>query len=115
VELDKKFIGTIEPDSGATFDRNGWIALIGAHSSLAAAQTRQGINPFTKEPHVYRPAPDYAGVLRDGAEVGAIHWAMDDSRRLAVWSMPGAEAQVIVVAQDVASRLGCCFHPVTGA
>jgi hypothetical protein len=110
-----EFIGTIEPDAGAALHHNGWIALICAHPSLAPVQTRQGINPFTKEPYVYQPPTDYAHILLDGKEVGAIHWTMDDSRRLVVWSMPGVKTRVIVIAQDVASKLGCRFLHGTDA
>jgi hypothetical protein len=76
---------TIEPINGAAAHRKEWIALNAAHSSLEPAQPRQGINPFTKEPHMYEPAADYARGMIDGTSVG-VHWAMDDSRLLRNWA-----------------------------
>jgi hypothetical protein len=107
--MDMDFLGAIEPDHDASADQNKWIALVGAHSSLAPGKPQQGINPFTKNAHVYKPAPDYAHVLLDGTEVGAIHWAMDNSHRLVVWSVAAAKSHVKAVAQDVASRLSWRF------
>jgi len=106
-----ELLGTIEPAAGDAMHRDGWIALIDAHPSLAPVQPRQGINPFTKLPHIYQAAPDSAIVLLDDAKEGAIHWAMDDSHRLLVWSMPNSRARVVAVAQDVASILGGRFNP----
>jgi hypothetical protein len=107
--LDMQFLGTIAPDDGSSADQGEWIMLIGAHSSLAMAPAQQGINPFTKQSHLFKPAPDYASVLLDGTKVGAIHWAIDGSNRLVVWSVPTAKTHVIDIAQDVASRLSWCF------
>jgi hypothetical protein len=58
---------------------------------------------------VYSPSPDAAIVVVDGIEIGAIHWAMNDSRQLIVWSGPEAKNRVVVIASDVASRLGWLF------
>ncbi len=55
------------------------------------------------------PDPTTAQVIIDGGQVGSIHWAMDDSRRLVVWASAGAEEKVRSVATDVASRLGGHF------
>jgi hypothetical protein len=101
-----QLLGTIEPGHGAMAGRGEWILLIGVHSSLAPGSPHQGINPFTMQPHLFKPAPDYARVLLDGTEVGAIHWAMDGSHRLVVWSVTAARSYVTDIAQDVASRLG---------
>lgn len=105
----------IEPDHGASADQGEWIMLIGAHASLAPGAAQQGISPFTKQPHLFKPAPDYTHVMLDGTKVGAIHWAMDGSRRLVVWSVEVARTHVADVAQDVASRLGWRFSLVTDA
>jgi hypothetical protein len=105
-----ELLGTIEPAAGDAMHRDGWIALIGSHPSLAPVQPRQGINPFTKLPDIYQAATDSAIVLPDDAKEGAIHWAMDDSHRLVVWPLPMARARVVAVAEDVASRLGGRFH-----
>jgi hypothetical protein len=102
-------LGTIEAADGATAGRNEWIALIGAHSSLAPVPPRRGINPFTKEPHNYAAAPDSARILLDGVEVGAIHWAQDQSNRLLVRSVAAVVTHVNLIAQEAASRLGWRF------
>jgi hypothetical protein len=106
-----ELLGTIEPNNGATVSKSEWIALIAVHPSLAQSAPRQGINPFTKEPVMYKPAPDSARVMADGAAVGAMHWAMDDSRRLVVWSLPTTREHVMGIARDVASDLGWRFLP----
>ena len=95
-----ELLATIEPDAGAAAHLDEWIALVGTHSSLAPVQPRQSINPITKEAHVYKAARGYAGVLLDGTIMGAIHWAMDDSHRLVVWSSPTARTHVIVIARE---------------
>jgi hypothetical protein len=53
----------------------------------------------------FTPNPYRSEVEIEGREIGAIHWAMDDSRRLVVWSNVGEEIPVRAVAEDVASRL----------
>ena len=58
---------------------------------------------------VFSPRPDAAIVVVDGTQIGAIHWAMNDSRQLIVWSEPEAKIRVVAVASDVASRLGWRF------
>jgi hypothetical protein len=113
--MDMEFLGAIEPEHGASPEQSEWIALIAAHSSLALGKPKQGVNPFTKKAHMYKPAPDYAQVLLDGAEVGAIHGAMDNSNRLEVWSVAAAKSHVLVIAQDVASRLSWRFVRKTDA
>jgi hypothetical protein len=107
--VDMDLLGTIEPNHGVSADQHEWIVLIGVHSSLAPAVPKQGVNPFSKQPILFKPAPDYASVLLDGRKVGAIHWAMDGSHRLVVWSLAAARTHVADVAQDVASRLGWRF------
>lgn len=107
--MTSEFVGTIEPDTGSLAGKNEWIALIGVHSALALYEPKQGINPFTKAPISFKPHPDTARVVVDGVQVGSIHWAMDDSRRLVVRAERAAIARVIAIANDVASRLGWCF------
>jgi len=103
------FVGTIEPAPGAVTGKGEWIALIGAHSALALREPTQGINPFTKAPMTFKPHPDHAGVFVENVQVGSIHWAMDDSTRLVVWSEAAAKSRVIEIATDVACRLGWRF------
>lgn len=102
-------LGTIEPGLDSAAGKDEWIALIGVHSALALYEPKQGINPFTKAPMLFKPHPDTARVVVEGTQVGSIHWAMDDSRRLVVWAEPAAKAGVVAIANEVASRLGWCF------
>lgn len=102
-------LGTIEPDLGSIAGKDEWIALVKVHPLLALCEPKQGINPFTKAPMIFQPHPDHARVIVDDTQVGSIHWAMDDSRRLIVWSEPAAKSSVLDVANDVASRLGWRF------
>ena len=104
-----QLVGTIGADDASSADQGEWIAPIGKHTSLAAPHPKQGINPFTKQPHLFKPAKDYASVLLEGSKVGAIHWATDGSHRLIVWSAPGAISHVTDIALDVASTLGGRF------
>jgi hypothetical protein len=105
-EVVMELIGTVEPDAGVTNGKAEWICVIEAHPQLSLVPPKKGINPFSKTPHLYRADPTMARVIIEGAEVGSIHWAMDDSRRLVVWSKPGAEEKVRGIASDVAARLG---------
>ena len=104
-----ELVGTIEPESGSSAGKDEWSALIAAHSALAQSAPKQGTNPFSREPLVFRPSPYAASVVVDGTEIGAIHWAMDDSRQLLVWSEAEAKIRVVAIASDVASRLGWRF------
>ena len=100
--MDMQLVGTIGADDASSADQGEWIAPIGKHTSLAAPHPKQGINPFTKQPHLFKPAKDYASVLLEGSKVGAIHWATDGSHRLIVWSAPGAISHATDIALDVA-------------
>ena len=105
-----ELVGTIEPESGSSAGKDEWIALIAAHSALAQGAPKQGTNPFSREPMVFRPSPLAAIVVVDGTKIGAIHWAMDDSRQLIVWSEEAeAKIRVVAIASDIASRLGWRF------
>ena len=104
-----ELVGTIEPESGSFAGKDEWIALIAAHSALASSAPKQGMNPFSGKPMVFSPSPDAASVVVDGTRIGAIHWAMNDSRQLIVWSEAEAKIRVVAIASDVASRLGWRF------
>jgi len=104
-----ELLGTIEPESGSSAGKDEWIALIAAHSALASSAPKQGTNPFSREPMVFSPSPEAAIVVVDGTKIGAIRWAMNDSRQLIVWSEPEAKIRVLAIASDVASRLGWRF------
>jgi hypothetical protein len=110
-----ELVGTLEPGGDLASDRHEWTRLIGVHPRLSPPPPRQGINPFTRKPHTYTPTPDTARVLLNSQEIGVIHRAMDDSRRLLVLSRAGSEEEVIGVAQEIASRLGWHFVSATAA
>src|SRR5882724_7668303 len=101
-----KLLGAIEQGIDGTVGRSEWIQLIDSHPELSHVPDKQGINPFTKRPMLYKAAPDCARVLAGGIEVGMIYWSEDGSHCLTVWAVMGAEAQVATVAEEVASRLG---------
>ena len=104
-----ELVGTIERGSDVTMCQSEWIRLIGAHPELSPVPDREGINPFSKQPMLYKARPDTARVLVGAADVGLIHWADDGSSRLVVWSNAGSKDAVRRVARDVASRLGWQF------
>jgi len=108
-------LGTIEPTAETPTGKNAWIALIGVHAALAPLPSREGINPFTKEPMSYKAAPDSAQVISRGTEVGLIAWAEDNTQVLVAWAKAGAESQVASVAADVAARLRWQFVPSRAA
>jgi hypothetical protein len=110
-----ELVGTIDPDPGALTGKDEWIALIAMHPALASVAPKQGTNPFRRTPMVFNPSPDAATVLADGVKIGAIHWAMNESRQLVVWSEGEVKTAVIAIATDVASRLGCRFVAYQGA
>jgi hypothetical protein len=102
-------LGTIEPNDGAVADRLEWIRLIDSHPDLGRSSDVSGINPFTKRPTIFKANPDAAHMRGKSSVVGSIHWAMDGSRQLIVWSEVGAELEVQRVAIDIATRLGWNF------
>jgi hypothetical protein len=102
-------LGKIEPDAGVGSGKAEWHHVIDAHPQLSRGQAKEGINPFDGKPHLYTANPYAAAVMIDGRDVGAIDWAIDNSRLLVVWSAAGAEEKVIGVAMDVAARLGWHF------
>lgn len=103
------FLGTIEPDSNLATGKPEWMRLIDTHPQLSRAPAVEGINPFTRGPHLFKADPYAARVRVESRQVGSIHWAMDDSRRLVVWADPGSEENVRNVAEEVASKLGWRF------
>ncbi len=104
-----ELLGTIEPGDDPATGKPQWAELIVAHTQLSCGSAKMGINPFTKRPMEFNPNPYHSEVRIEGRKIGAIHCAMDDSRRLIVWSEVGSEIPVRIVAEDVASRLGWQF------
>ena len=104
-----ELLGTIEPNTEVATGKPEWIRLIEAHPELSPVPPKEGINPFTRDPYLYRARPDTARVVAEVGQLGLIEWAQDESRRLVVWSNPGSEAKVRSIAEDVASTLGWRF------
>lgn len=104
-----EFLGTIEPGAGAASGKPDWIRLIDAHPQLSRIPSRWGVNPFTRDPLLFKSKPDTARVLMEQNPIGLIHWAPDDTCRLIVLADAGFEDSVRNLAQDVASRLGWSF------
>ncbi len=87
-------------------DRAAWVALISAHHCLAPVPARPGVNPFTREPMVFRAPDTEAIVCIGGAEVGFIGWAMDGSPMLIVRADDRSVERVVAMAQEIATALG---------
>jgi hypothetical protein len=104
-----EFLGTIEPGVDSAVGKPEWIRLIEEHPQLALSPAREGINPFTRGPMLFKPKPDAARVMAGPETIGSIYWALDDSRRLVVSAEAGSEEQVRTVAEDIAGRLGWRF------
>ena len=98
------FIGEIlsDPDPPGIVNQR-WIELIREHPNLEPVPPRQGINPFTKKPFVYRPRPDVARVVLGGKYVGLMSWAEDGSNRVVVVGEPPVVAPL---ARGIAKTLG---------
>jgi hypothetical protein len=101
---DVRILGSIRslPDAPG-IDRGRWIELIASHPNLLRFKDREGINPFTRAPMIYRAGPDSGHVIVDGAEVGTMTWAQDGSHQI---SVEGDVALVEPIALEVASKLG---------
>jgi len=93
-------LGTVKPNEGAVADRSEWIRLIDSHSDLGRTSDVNGINPLTKLPTIFKSNPDGAQVRIKSSVVGSIHWAMDGSRQLIVWSESGSEVDVQRIAVE---------------
>src|SRR5262245_8685278 len=71
--------GAIVPaGDGSRVDREAWCRLIDGRPELRRPQTRQAVNPFTREPIVIRPRSDVADVVVDGSVVGEVSWSMSE-------------------------------------
>jgi hypothetical protein len=90
-------------------DRRQWMELINTHASLSSVPPAKGINPFTRQPDEFKAPGTTARVLIGGAGVGIIECAADDSGRLDVHADEGSVADVMSVAEDLATRLGARF------
>jgi hypothetical protein len=73
-----KIEGTFRPAGAVAFDRATWCNLIDKRPELRRPAPREGINPFTKKPTMFRPPDDAAEVLLDGSVIGSAHWSMSE-------------------------------------
>ena len=103
-----RFLGSIaSPPDPPGIDREQWIDLIVAHPNVVRFKDREGINPFTRAPMIFRAHTDSARVIIDGAEVGTMSWAQDGSHQIMV---DGDPTLVEPVAFEVASKLGGIYR-----
>ena len=103
-----EYIGQIlsEPDPPG-INNQRWIDLIREHPNLQTSQPKQGINPFTRKPMLYRAPPNGAQVIVGARMVGTMCWAEDGSNAIVVWG----ERQVLVpLACGIAESLGARFE-----
>jgi hypothetical protein len=104
------YIGQIEAIGGsAGIDARRWMELIDSYGSLAHVPPVTGINPATRQPCEFNAPSSTARVMRGGARIGAILWALDGSPFLLVEADEEAADEVAKVAENIASRLDARF------
>jgi len=99
--------GIASPPGAPAIDLQKWTDLIAKHPSLVRFADREGVNPFTKGPMIFRAHPGNAHVVVDGATVGAMTWAEDGPDQIGV---EGVAALVEPLAREVASLLGAVYR-----
>jgi hypothetical protein len=102
-----KIEGSIQPAGGVTFDKAAWCEFIDKRPELRRPAPRQGINPFTKKPHVYHPPNDAAQVLLNGNVIGSARWSQSEEPLVNV----SVESAGLTLEQEWASELGGVFVP----
>lgn len=103
-------VGHIESSDDAqplTYD--AWLAFIAATDDLHGIPPREGINPFTREPTLFRSPEDSVRLVRDDAEIGFFAWAQDDSAAVNVTCADDCREKVVTAARGFAQVLGCVF------
>ena len=100
-----KIEGSIQPAGGVTFDKAAWCELIDKRPELRHPAPREGINPFTKKPHVYRPPDDAAEVLLNGNVIGNASWSQSEGPLVNV----SVESAGLSLVQEWARELGGTF------
>src|SRR4051812_33086263 len=103
-----KYIGTITAESDPPgLSRSRWLGAIREHPRLSLPESREGINPFTKQPMMIRPRHD-ASVIVDGHEVGRMTWAPVGANEVHVFGEPEI---VGPIATAVAAMIDGRFDP----
>jgi hypothetical protein len=102
------YIGQIEFPSRQSVGRP-WLRLIDSHPALGHPPPVMGFNPATRQPIEIKVPGSTAQIVKDGMRVGGIEWAMDDSPWLLVDADDAWVDYVVIIAEDVASRLGGRF------
>jgi hypothetical protein len=80
--------GSIKPTGEIMLDRAAWCDLINKRPELRRPAPREGVNPFTKKPTVYRPSDDAAEVVLDGDVIGSASWSQSDEPLVNVSVVP---------------------------
>jgi len=89
-------------------DRNRWVALIQVHTNLTPVKPREGINPFTKKPTLFRAPQDSAVIVAGSKEIGSMSWNMAGVNEI---NVSGDKVVVEPIARDVAEKLGGQWVP----
>ena len=100
-----KIEGSIQPADGVMFDKAAWCGLIDKRPELRRPAPREGINPFTKKPHVYQPPNDAAEVLLNGHVIGSASWSQSEEPLVNV----SVESAGLPLVQEWARELGGAF------
>ena len=103
-------LGNIEPVPESRSGRADWVALINAHPRLSPFVPIEGINPFTKQPLVFRAPVDVARVMSGDTEIGQMIWAQDGSGHIIIWAKLADQADVESVSVEIAEKLGWQFR-----
>jgi hypothetical protein len=102
-----KIEGSIQPAGAVTFDKAAWCEFIGRRPELRRPGPREGINPFTKKPQVYRPRNDAAEILLNGNVIGSASWSQSEESLVNV----SVESAGLTLVQEWAAELGGVFIP----
>jgi hypothetical protein len=90
-----------------------WLECVERHSELVKPPPRNGVNPFTKGPWVFLPAPGEVHVLLDGARVGTFlpstEFDEDGEIELFIWKPPPSD-RVGGFAAILAKELGATLE-----
>jgi hypothetical protein len=98
------FIGEIisEPDPPG-INKELWAKLIDDHPCLERfPSAKEGINPFTRKPMIYRSKDPGAWVVVDGRKVGRMDWPQNGSNCILV---SGERDPVVPLAHNIAEML----------
>jgi hypothetical protein len=97
--------GSIRPAGTAPFDKAVWCEFIQKRPELRSPAPREGINPFTKKPVLFRSRKDEAEIMLNGVVIGGADWSQSEEPLINV----SVEASGLPLVQELASALGGTF------